>query len=295
MKKVLEKLKRHPNYTGMNFNEEDLTESARMLSDPKLFEEIYFKSNLNQAWRVKLVLSKIDLTAIKRKIFLKICFSMIKKSPFGNLYAALQIGPNLLAWDSGSLVLPAAIDDFRGYNAILTADIDSLDCNDLRDDLMKKVCIRCCEWNIEKSNSIASDHNQEFIKDLINVMELTPSYSRGALGNFMKTLISSRNPDEIPFGYGNEVFETHADLDNYCYRERPERGTDLYWLLKAFDRVMWSRYYAARTELENFYNEESYVEESEISDLEEKVNYYKPCDAGCFFGNPYDTGSIIGS
>jgi len=116
-----------------------------------------------------LVLSKIDLAAINRKNFLKVVFKKIKKSRFGNLYAALQVGPKLLAWDEGSLVLPTDVKDFQGYKAILYADIDSIDLNRFGEDLLKRVCECCCKWNTERSNNVISDYNQTFVQDLTDV------------------------------------------------------------------------------------------------------------------------------
>jgi len=243
-----------------------------------------------QRWRIKLVLSKVDLSAINRTNFLKVDFKKIRRSPFGKLYAALQVGPKLLAWDEGSLVLPTDIKDFRDYRAILYADIDSIDMNSFGEDLLKRVCECCCKWNTERSNSIILDYNQTFVEDLIDAMNLRGNYSKGELGKFLKKLIGSNKPEEVTFSYQNETFKNHEQLDEYCYKMEPQYRSDLYWLLKAFDRVMWSRYFAAQQELEENNDFDGETPES----LENQISLWSPCNAGCYFQNPFDTGSIIG-
>jgi len=121
-------------------------------------------------------------------------------------------------------------------------------------------------------------------------MGLRDNYSRGELGEFLRRLIGSNRPEEVNFSYQNQTFETHKDLDDYCFNNEPQYGSDLYWLLKAFDRVMWSRYFAAKERLEN----ENEIDGGARELLETQISLWAPCDAGCFFRNPFDTGSIIG-
>jgi len=178
--------------------ETDWIDIARYLSDPVTFRNVFFPTATNvgleaEDWRVKLVFSKVDLSAVNRSI-LKRFYRKIRKSAFGNLYTALQIGPKLLAWDEGSLVIPIDISDFGSHKAVLTVDIDVLD-DRVKDDVVTKVCKICCDWNVRKSNGVFTNHNQTFINDLITSLGMKKRYQEGELGKFMTKLIDANNPE----------------------------------------------------------------------------------------------------
>jgi len=301
LNKVLQKLKKHPNFQDGEHTEDDWIDSAHYLSDPKTFRFTFFPTTTTNVgikavdWRVKLVFSKVDLSAVNRSI-IKTFYKKIRKSAFGNLYTALQIGPKLLAWDEGSLVIPIDISDFRNYKAVLTVDIDVLD-DRVKDDVVTKVCETCCNWNVNKSNGFLTDHNQTFINDLITSLGMRKRYQEGELGKFMKKLIDAKNPEDVSFEYDRITFKNHQQLDSYCWEKLPPTGSDVYWLLKAFDRVMWTRFYAAQQEEEGLRSLNLDPEElSEAKEpLEKAMDLWEPFHSGCYFQDPTFTGSIIGN
>jgi len=167
---VKKKLMHFPDFR--NQSEEDLNSSARYLSDPNFFRNIYFDSTSGQRiWRVKILLSPVEISSVPRKIG-RFIVPRVDCFPFGMLHTVLQIGPVIVEWGKESLVIPTPSAEFIKYKAVLAFDIDALNF-DIQDNLIERACETICYWNTHYEYGLIGFNCQRFLREVLNSIGLT--------------------------------------------------------------------------------------------------------------------------
>jgi len=272
-------------------NPNEILSMSRDLSDPALFKKAYFDNYSTQKmWRVKMLLSPIKINTVIRKIG-RFVVPHMEDFPYGMLHTALQIGPQILDWAEESLVIPANSSDFTEFNAILVFDIDAINF-EAHDGLINKACEAICHWNVHCTYHGINCNSQTFVQEILKAMGLT-FQREGAINEYINKLLHSERPEMVGFVFGDKKFKTHEELDEFVIRKELNKKDPDYLLLKAFDRVMWGKYYAARKESTKLSSVDPDENNEKRAQLENEFETYKPSGAMCPYGDPSDTGSII--
>lgn len=303
VKVILDKLRKYLGETSTE-SEEDVQESAFQLIQPDKFMNIYFDENSatirNQPrkWRVRVLLSPVELRWISRKLG-KMYVKRSKKFPYGLLHSALLIGHNLVDWGEESISFPHLLNDFTNFNGILAFDVDGME-RDIDEAAVLKGVEVICRWNKEVYHSHQKWNCQTFVNEVLNAMGLRITFT-GVLKEFMDRLLESCSPaDIVPSftthsanGVTKEInFTTHKDLDLFCWSEKYPESSNEFRLLKAFDRIMWAKYYASRQYYEAVDSSDPNSEKLK-AEIDKNMLETRPDENGCPFGDPSNTLSFL--
>lgn len=158
-------------------------------------------------------------------------------------------------------------------------------------DRLPDVCDTIATWNGTKLYSPVNNC-QKLSEILLSHLQIqSPFKTSPKIEEFIDSL-ESLDQRSIPFtfslnGAPPTAFSSHKALDQYCFEngDELENGSDDWKILKAFDRVYWLRYYAAR--------EDPHLSDEERNHL---LHKFEPSDhkLGCYFQDPSKTSTLWG-
>jgi hypothetical protein len=283
---VSKKLKNHPDFKDLKIDDKEIKESSRILSNPRLLKEVYFDQfpSSPTKWRVKLILSSIEIPSVLRLGY-RVLPKSLKKFHYGLLHTALQIGFMVISWGKESVVIPSDLQEYLSFKAVVALDADILS-KDIQDKVVSRVCEEICRWNTKKKWEANGANCQKFVDSILETIDVKTDLS-GAIGEFLQKLMSCSEPEKVLFTNPedkNQQFKTHADLDMYCWEKKFDERSSEFRLLKAYDRIMWARYYSAQQGLKKGENN---------NELTASLETYRPYEESCPFGDPTHSGSLL--
>ncbi|KAL9644818.1 hypothetical protein ABK040_009276 [Willaertia magna] len=239
--------------------------------------------------KVKLVIVELHRTQAQRNFrrFLAPVLDTFDLVPqFGLFHSALIVGPWYLEWNDSSLIVPRKC--YSGA-AVLAADVERCFHGPQVGQALEKIGQVICDWNATMLYSQKKANCQHFVDELCRVLGIELKF-KGALGEYCEKLRSNGSCKlnyyickelKEKCGFEQDViqFETHAQLDQFVkeilekhsiYFDMSKSGQDDWLLLKSFDRAFWLRHFKTK-----------------------KHDDFKPCESGCPFGDPSQSGSII--
>jgi len=306
LKTILAKLKAHEDFKQED--EELLKENCKFFANSHDFQEYCFSvSDLlryneqteigardgeqkKDWWRVKLILTSMTLSPLAKVLGRFTHETGVHKWKYGMVHAALQIGHVVVEWNRNSLCIPTDVSNF-GESALIAIDlVDGLKDKKVQIDAVIKACDIIVDYNINKYYDVIKCNCQHFVDDVLKAIGITPVFSGGVIGQFFTHLQSCNSFENFEFRYppkGNgTLFPSHEELDEFYLNNKNTLDADAVQLIKAYDRVFWYRFYAIQG-----------AQGGANRTQEEKnlILKYRPCESGCPFDDPQQTGTLAQS
>jgi len=178
----------------------------------------------------------VDLAFFDNHPLLRWLVSRVVQTGDGFVHTALQVGPQVLHWFNSSLVY---MKEWHSEEAILALDVGTLDLNLIDDQArLKKLAELMVKWNTTKEYDRCKSSCQQFVSEAVESLGMNFDKESGAVGKYLKQL---RNGEKVPMSYNGIIFNTHAELDTYCWENYDQQDESAKALLKAFDRAFWLR------------------------------------------------------
>jgi len=197
------------------------------------------KTNMGKTLKLKLI-----LTGLSSKLPLIPRFAYYT-AEYGFTHAALQVGPWLIDWNTGELVIPRPL---LSSHLHMVLDLESM--VDLTEENLKQVCEVISFWNTNVKYNLFQGNQDNVTKSLSGnchafvdyfLNKFEGQYSRWRVDGPIDHLIDDikRDPNNFEMKvHGHGSFKTHKALCDYFTANLTNNGTDpeLLRVFKALDR-----------------------------------------------------------
>lgn len=247
--------------------------------------------------KIKLVVSEVyNGTAMKnvRRVMSPIISNSSRVPDFGLFHSSILVGPWKLEWVNSSLCIPRRCTTEK---ALLSIDIATIEGTEKIIDFADKLAQFISHVNIHYTYAQQRSDNklncQDFIDLFFETFHITPDFGR-AIERYLNRL-RRKGTANMTFEYDEDFqqtfkletrkqkFKTHEQIDTFLWNleaidpDLEYNWPDEYKLLKAFDRAMWIRMFAAekhRKAIASKLNDKTNMTEEQISQVNQQLEKF---------------------